>query len=155
MRREADIPESSRRAVRPAPPRGRGERLNHENRVTLMALAAGLPGVLLSMLWLVGGDYTPKVKWTLGALVTGCWVGFALALRGRVVRPLQTVSNLLAALGEGDYSIRARGATHRDALGEVLVEVNALGETLREQRLGAMEATALLQTVMAEIEAAV
>ena len=155
VRREADIPESSRRAVRPAPPRGRGERLNHENRITLMALAAGLPGVLLSMLWLLGGDYTPKVKWTLGALVTGCWIGFALALRGRVMRPLQTVSNLLAALGEGDYSIRARGATHRDALGEVLVEVNALGETLREQRLGALEATALLQTVMAEIEAAV
>ncbi len=151
VRKEADI----HKPPRSAPPRARGERFSHESRVTLMALAAGLPGVLISLLLLVGGDYTPKVQWTFGALIAGCWLGFAFALRGRVARPLQTLSNLLAALREGDYSIRARGASHQDALGEVLVEVNALGETLREQRLGALEATALLQTVMAEIEAAV
>ncbi len=34
-------------------------------------------------------------------------------------------------------------------------EVNALAETLRSQRLGALEATALLRTVMAEIDVAV
>ena len=36
-----------------------------------------------------------------------------------------------------------------------MLEVNDLGQTLREQRLGAMEATALLRTVMAEIDVAV
>jgi len=65
---------------------------------------------------------------------------------------LQTVSNLLAALREGDYSIRARGARGDSSLGEVLLEVNSLGETLRQQRLGAFEATALLRTIMSEIE---
>src|SRR5216117_1076855 len=65
------------------------------------------------------------------------------------------MSNLLAALREGDYSIRARGARADDALGEVLLEVNTLGETLRVQRLGAFEATALLRTIMAEIDVAV
>jgi PAS domain S-box-containing protein len=65
------------------------------------------------------------------------------------------MSNLLAALREGDYSIRARGARGDDALGEVLLEVNTLGETLRVQRLGAFEATALLRTIMAEIDVAV
>jgi nitrogen fixation/metabolism regulation signal transduction histidine kinase len=65
------------------------------------------------------------------------------------------VTNLLAALREGDYSIRARGAREDDALGEALIEVNALGETLRVQRLGAFEATALLRTIMAEIDVAV
>ena len=34
-------------------------------------------------------------------------------------------------------------------------EVNALGETLRQQRLGALEATALLRKVMEEIDVAV
>ena len=58
-------------------------------------------------------------------------------MRERVVFPLQTLSNLLAALREGDYSVRGRGAAPDDALGEVMREVNALGETLREQRLGA------------------
>jgi PAS domain S-box-containing protein len=76
-------------------------------------------------------------------------------LRERVVRPLQTLSNMLAALREGDYSIRARGAEREDALGLALLESNLLGETLRAQRLGAMEATALLRTVMAEIDVAV
>src|SRR5207344_2996971 len=67
----------------------------------------------------------------------------------------QTVSNLLAALREGDYSIRGRAAGRDDPLAEVMHEVNALGKTLREQRLGALEATALLQTVMSEIEVAI
>ena len=65
------------------------------------------------------------------------------------------MSNLLAALREGDYSIRARGARADDALGEALLEINQLGETLRVQRLGAFEATALLRTIMAEIDVAV
>ncbi|MGB8508115.1 MAG: hypothetical protein WCD76_06910, partial [Pyrinomonadaceae bacterium] len=139
----------------PPQSRARNARFSHGTRVTLMALAAGLPGVTISLVLLIVGDYTAKVQWTLGALIMCCWLAFALAMRERVVRPLQTLSNLLAALREGDYSIRARGASHDDALGEVLLEVNALGETLREQRLGALEATTLLRTVMGEIEVAV
>lgn len=62
---------------------------------------------------------------------------------------------LLAALREGDYSVRGRGELPGDPLGEVLLEVNALGDTLREQRLGAMEAGALLGQVMEAIDVAV
>jgi nitrogen fixation/metabolism regulation signal transduction histidine kinase len=129
--------------------------LSHERRILLMAVTAGLPGslVALSLLWT--GDYTSKVQWTLTVLIVGLWSGFAMAVRRRVVFPLQTVSNLLAALREGDYSIRGRQARADDALGEVMLEVNALGETLREQRLGALEATTLLRTVMAEIDVAI
>ncbi|HEX8137730.1 MAG TPA: ATP-binding protein [Pyrinomonadaceae bacterium] len=129
--------------------------LTHERRVVLMALLSGLPGTFISLLMLWTGSYTTKVQLTLTLFICVIWLGCAFALRERVVRPLQTLSNLLAALREGDYSIRARGATHDDALGEVMVEVNALGETLREQRLGAMEATALLRTVMAKIDVAI
>ena len=120
-----------------------------------MAVTAGLPGSLVALTLLWAGDYTPKVQWTLTVLIVGLWSGFALAVRRRVVFPLQTVSNLLAALREGDYSIRGRQARPDDALGEVMIEVNALGETLREQRLGALEATTLLRTVMAEIDVAI
>src|SRR6185436_17823543 len=83
------------------------------------------------------------------------WLGVAFNLKQRVVRPLQTLSNILGALREGDYSIRGRRAISGDALGEVMLEVNDLGQTLRDQRLGALEATALLRTVMAEIDLAV
>jgi nitrogen fixation/metabolism regulation signal transduction histidine kinase len=133
----------------------RRERLNHEQRILLTALLGGLPATLISLILLWDRPYTIKVQWTLTLLICGFWLGFAFSLRGRVVRHLQTLSNLLAALREGDYSIRARGAGREDALGDVMLEVNALGETLRAQRLGAMEATALLRTVMSEIDVAV
>ena len=51
--------------------------------------------------------------------------------------------------------MRGRAARPNDALGEVMREVNHLGSTLREQRLGAMEATTLLRTVMREIDVAI
>jgi nitrogen fixation/metabolism regulation signal transduction histidine kinase len=105
------------------------------------------------LLWI--GGYSGKVQWTIGLFVVGAWVITAFVLRERVVRPLQTLSNMLAALREGDYSIRARGAERDDALGLAFLESNLLGETLRTQRLGAMEATALLRTVMGEIDVAV
>jgi nitrogen fixation/metabolism regulation signal transduction histidine kinase len=120
-----------------------------------MALLAGSPAVVVSLILLWTGGFTPKVEWTLSVLIVSFWMGFSFALRTRVVLPLQTISNLLAALREGDFSIRARGAGRHDTLAEVVLEVNALGATLREQRLGAVEAARLLTTVMEEIDVAV
>ena len=133
----------------------RDSRLSHDRRILLMALASALPGAAISLIFLWTGDYTPKVQWTLSVLIITVCLGFAFALRERVIVPLQTLSNLLAALGEGDFSIRARGARGGDPLGEVMIEVNALVETLRHQRLDALEATTLLRKVMAEIDVAV
>jgi two-component system nitrogen regulation sensor histidine kinase NtrY len=129
--------------------------LTHDRRVLLMSLAAGLPGSAIALVLLWRGDFTPKVQWTFGLLIIGLWWGVSIALRDRVVYPLQTLSNLLAALREEDFSIRARGQRKDDPLGEVLIEMNALADTLREQRLGALEATSLLRTVMEEIPVAV
>jgi len=128
---------------------------SHERRVLTLALLAGLPGSLLAFILLWVGDYSSRTQVTLGALVVGAWLAFAFAVRHRVVFPLRTISNLLGALREGDFSVRARGARRDDALGEVVLEVNALSETLREQRLGALEASALLRKVMEEIDVAV
>jgi PAS domain S-box-containing protein len=127
----------------------------HDAQVLGLALLAGLPGVVAALALVWTGDFSAKVQWTLGALVLGVYGGVGLAVRERVVRPLHALANLLAALREGDYSVRGRGARGGDALGEVLLEVNALGDTLREQRLGALEAGALLEQVMEEIDVAV
>jgi two-component system, NtrC family, nitrogen regulation sensor histidine kinase NtrY len=133
----------------------RPARIKYEGRIVLLALLAGLPGSITAIALLWTGDYTSKVQWTLTVLIVCAWLGFAAAIRERVVFPLQTLSNLLGALREGDFSVRGRAPRPDDALGEVMREVNTLGSTLREQRLGAMEATTLLRTVMREIDVAV
>ena len=84
--------------ARPRPLSRRRRRLYHDQRILLLALLAGLPAVTVSLFLLWFSDYSPKVQWTLTLIVLGCWLGFAAALRERVVRPLQTVSNLIAAL---------------------------------------------------------
>ncbi len=133
----------------------RKARLSYQGHVVLLALLAGLPGSAIALIILWTGDYSGRVQWTLTLLIVCAWWGFAMAVHDRVVFPLQTLSNLLAALREGDFSVRGRAPHPDDALGEVMREVNTLGGTLREQRLGAMEATTLLRTVMYEIDVAI
>lgn len=129
--------------------------LTHDRRVLLLALLSGLPATVVAITLLWTGDYSAKVRWTLATLVVGTWWFLSFAIRQRVVYPLQTLSNLLAGLREGDSSVRASGALPGDALGEVMLEANTLADTLREQRLGVLEATALLRKVMLEIDVAV
>jgi two-component system nitrogen regulation sensor histidine kinase NtrY len=130
-------------------------RLSHDRRLFFMALAAGLPGVLVSLILLWTGDFAPRVQWTLTAAIVGVWLALVSEIRQRVVFSLQTLSNILAALREGDYSIRGRASRHDDALAEVTREVNTLAQTLREQRMDALEATTFLRKVMEEIDVAV
>jgi PAS domain S-box-containing protein len=126
-----------------------------EKRILLLALLAGAPGGVVGLLLLWTGSMGRDGQWTLTFFIVAFWLGAAYSVRERAVRPLQTLANLLGALREGDFSIRARGARGDDALGLAYLEVNALSDTLRQQRLGAMEATALLRAVMEEIDVAV
>ena len=131
------------------------KRLKHEHRIFWIALLAGLPATIAAVIFLWIGGYSDQTKWTILFLILLIWLGCSSAVITKVRFPLQTISNLLAAMREGDYSIRARDGRREDALGEVIIEVNALGENLRQQRLAALEATALLSKVMTEIEVAV
>ncbi|MHC4831425.1 MAG: sensor histidine kinase, partial [Planctomycetota bacterium] len=128
---------------------------SYETRVLLMALASGFPGVVVALVLLWRGGFSLKVQVTIGAVVVAAWLFMSFAQREQMVRPLQTLSNLVAALLEGDYSIRVRGQRRDEPLGQAITEVNRLGEILREQRLGAIEATALLHKIMDEIDVAI
>src|ERR1022692_3307110 len=109
----------------------RRRRMKYEGRIVIMAIMAGLPGSLVALIFLWLRDPTPQARtqWTLTVLIVGLWLGFAMAVRDRVVFPLQTISNLLSALREGDFSVRGRAGAFDDALGEVMREVNTLGGT--------------------------
>jgi two-component system nitrogen regulation sensor histidine kinase NtrY len=130
-------------------------RISHQDHVLLLALASGALGVALALILLWSGDHESSTCWSLSFLLIISWLGFAFAVRSSVVHPLQTLSNMQSALREGDFSFRVRGANAGDALGELMLEINTLSEMLRAQRLGAMEASALLTVVMNEIDVAV
>ncbi len=129
--------------------------LSLDGRVFLFGVLAGFPGSSFLLGWLWARPHDAELRWTLSILIVSAWLGFARAAQMTVIRPMQTVSNLLAALREEDFSFRARGRGGDDALSQVLFEVNTLADTLKHQRLGALEATGLLRSVMEEIDVAV
>src|SRR3954469_3817653 len=117
-------------------PKARASGIPHDARVFRLALLGGLPAILATAVLLVVYDAGAKIGWTVSVVVVCCWLFTALALRERVLRPLQTASNLVAALREGDFSVRGRAARLADPLGELMFELNQLSDLLREQRLG-------------------
>jgi two-component system, NtrC family, nitrogen regulation sensor histidine kinase NtrY len=128
--------------------------LTYEGKLGLLALAAGLPGSAIALLLLWLGDFSTELRWTCASVIVAAWIGFSLAARGSVVYTFRTISNLLAALREGDFSVRGKQRAGLDGRNEVVREINLLGATLREQRLGAVEANTLLRIVMSEIDVA-
>src|SRR3954462_15911482 len=131
-----------------------GLKLSHDVRVFLIALAAGLPGVVLCAFLLSQSGYSGHTQWSVDLGLVVWWLACCFALRGKVAGPLRTLANLLEAMREGDYSIRGRVDNPEEPMGEVMQQVNAMAATLRDQRLGALEATALLRKVMEEIDVA-
>jgi len=115
----------------------------------LVALPGTLVGVVL--IWMQPWSAGSKLAFSFTILLV--WWIFATVLHEQTIRPLQTLANVVAALREEDYSFRARGAGVEDALGELSLEVNALADLLADQRLRAIEATAVLRRVVEEIDA--
>jgi two-component system nitrogen regulation sensor histidine kinase NtrY len=138
MGSEGDVhlePEEAVRLRNRRVPLGRTRRrLSFEHRLRRWICAAAVP--LLVMV----GAYSRALDSSWSAV--GFWVAGAAAawaIAGSVffdslVRPLQTLSNIVAALREDDYSFRARGARRGDSLGDLALEVNALAGTLQQQR---------------------
>ncbi|MGC2112669.1 MAG: ATP-binding protein, partial [Candidatus Korobacteraceae bacterium] len=140
-------------APRISRPRKRRYKLLYEKRIALFAILAALPGVVFGTVLIWTHNWTQDVKVSLTILEFFLWLVLTLALLDQVVRPLQTLTNVVGALREEDYSFRARGAAPNDALGELALEINALADILTEQRIQTIEATALLRRVVEEIDA--
>lgn len=141
--------ESKRRARRTL------QRFSFETRIKFFCLLLCLPTVVLStVLLLRAGMSLPAL---FGILFFLCLVLLLVCslLIEEIVRPMQTLANVVAALREDDFSFRARGSSHKDALGELATELNTLANSLQSQRLGALEATALLRRVIAAMDAPV
>ncbi len=126
-----------------------------QTRIILLALAGGLPALIAAFLLLPQLDVPVSLSRLIVVVLLGFWVAFAIIVHRATVEPMRSIANLLEALRGGDYAVRGRHAMKGDALGDVVLEVNRLGATLRAQRFAALEASALLNKVLAEIDVAV
>lgn len=118
----------------------------------LLIATPALAALLVALLVFMSDDRRAFGLWAAAVALT---LALALLLRRKAVYPLYTLSNLLEALREGDYSLRGTGAQRGDAIGEVVHEINALSQSLRQQRLSFEERGALLAKVVATLDSAV
>jgi nitrogen fixation/metabolism regulation signal transduction histidine kinase len=135
--------------------RRRRRALRWESRLLLVVLAGGLPAVVVATVAIRRSAMDPALELLVLLMLWSTWLACAGLAVERSVRPMQTLANMMAAIREGDTSIRARGADPESALGLALFEVNALTESVARHRLGVIAATALLQRVMDSVDVAV
>jgi two-component system, NtrC family, nitrogen regulation sensor histidine kinase NtrY len=133
----------------------RRSKLSFDNRVLFTSFIISVPGVLAAEVLLWIGDYSLETKWTVTLFIGLAWMVGSSMLHGQIVRPLQTLSNMVAAIREEDFSFRLRGGSREDTLADLILEINALASRLQQQKISALEATALLKKVMMEIDVAV
>jgi two-component system nitrogen regulation sensor histidine kinase NtrY len=120
--------------------------------VRLGLLAAALP---LALAWSAPALTRAGGWYALCGLVTAAALGSVWRLAHRVRDPLNTAANLVTALREQNYSLRARSNGAGDPADLLLQEINALAAELRHDRLDESEASELLEKVMSEIDTAV
>lgn len=130
-------------------------KLNFDARITLMTLLISAPGVVVAEIFLWFSGHSVEFKWTITLVLALAWMIGTSALHGQVIRPLQTLSNMVAAIREDDFSFRLRGGSRDDSLADLIYEINALATRLQQQKVSALEATALLKKVLMEIDVAV
>jgi nitrogen fixation/metabolism regulation signal transduction histidine kinase len=137
-------------------PLGRtSRRLSFERRLRVWLAALALPALVPGLLLLLKVEASTAAILIALAVFALVWLIAASAFAEQIIRPMQTLANVVAALREDDFSFRARGARRGDALGDLALEINALAGTLQAQRSNALEALTLLERVMTSMQSPV
>lgn len=148
-------------ASRPAPPRTRlslgatRRRLKYEQRIRIWLSLLALPTIVstTALTWMLSSSLTFTLAATIGVALA--WAIVVAYFFEQLIRPLQTLANVVSALREDDFSFRARGARRGDSLGDLALEINALASTLQAQRSSARDALTLVERVMTSMQSPV
>ena len=123
-------------------------RISFETRLALrmawLALLAVLAGA--GLVWLGHSSWLLRL-----GVAAGLLLALTALMRSsfhQVVRPLQTLSNVVSAMRENEYSFRSREIQEGDALGDLAAQINALSGDLRKRRYRETETFALLERVV-------
>jgi len=132
--------------------RKRKRRRLYERRIRVVSMLVAAPGLIVALILTFQQHWSRDTMWSLAAFLVLFFLIAEAVLHDQVIRPLQTLTNVISSLREEDFSFRARGAAANDALGELATEVNTLADKLSEQKTSAIEATELLKRVVEEID---
>jgi len=146
---------SSRHGPPPGSSPGAQKKRRHrlyERRIRYLSLLLVAPGIGVALTLISSQSWSSNSRWLVAIGLVLVSLILEAVLHDHIIRPLQTLTNVISSLREEDYSFRARGAVQEDALGELAIEVNALADTLSQQKTSAIEATELLKRVVEEID---
>jgi len=130
-------------------------RLKYEHRIRIWLTAFTLPIVAGAALLAFQQSRSPLISIATAATVAIIYAIACAYFFEQLIRPLQTLSNVVAALREDDFSFRARGASRGDSLGDLALEINAHASTLQSQRSAARDALTLVERVMTSMQSPV
>jgi nitrogen fixation/metabolism regulation signal transduction histidine kinase len=123
-----------------------------ERRVLAGSLLVAAPALLAALLLVLRPPAEAALRWVLLAVAAILTIALTRWQYRRVVFPLYTLSGLLEALREGDYSLRG---VQGGVLGDVVYDINALAERLQKERLEFEESAHLLGKTLTALDSAV
>jgi len=130
-------------------------RTSFEGQLTKLSLLAALPPYLL-LIWVMFYANISIYLVLLVTLVGGLIIVFCHSkIHEKSAYQFRSLSNLLDAMVQGDYSLRARTSEGDKALNELVGAINSLALRLNKQRIESIENQLLLQTVIKHIDVAI
>lgn len=126
-----------------------------ETQLTLLSLVASLP-IFILLLWVMVYAKISIYLILLTALLGGITLLYCHAkIHQKSAFQFRSLSNLLDAMIQGDYSLRARPSQGDTALNELVDSINSLATRLSKQQIESVESQLLLRTVIAHIDVAI
>lgn len=126
-----------------------------ETQLTHLSLLGSLPLFILLLWVMIYANISIYL-----VLLTGLLAGILLLycnskIHQKSAYQFRSLSNLLDAMVQGDYSLRARTSDGDEALNELVDSINSLAIRLNKQRIESVESQLLLKTVINHIDVAI
>ncbi|WP_143764272.1 sensor histidine kinase [Cognaticolwellia mytili] len=126
-----------------------------ESQLTRLSLIASLPLFFLTVGLMIYADISIYIV-LLTVLLSSISIVFCHSqIHRKSAYQFRSLSNILEAMIQGDYTLRAHAGNHDLALKELIIAINTLAERLNKQRLESVESQLLLRTVIDHIDVAI
>jgi hypothetical protein len=127
--------------------------VRYERRIVLTALLGAAPVAVTALFLVFSGDFSMRVRCAVAAVLVSSALVSAYALHRQIASRLRTFAKIIVALGVDDDSPSGDSSLREDAVGETVLEINALARLMESHHLDGEEAIAVLRTVLAQIVA--